>query len=57
MPFQLNKLEIHELNYGQYVEEVQRVVAGKVPVTSYGVYNNEPATPEELLEKIKETFK
>ncbi len=48
---------VHELNYGQYVEEVQRVVAGKVPVTSYGVYNNEPATPEELLEKIKETFK
>ena len=48
---------VHELNYGQYVEEVQRVVAGKVPVTSYGVYNNEPATPEELLAKIKETFK
>ena len=48
---------VHELNYGQYVEEVQRVVAGKVPVTSYGVYNNEPATPDELLAKIKETFK
>lgn len=48
---------VHELNYGQYVEEVQRVVAGKIPVTSYGVYNNEPATPDELLAKIKETFK
>jgi 2-oxoglutarate ferredoxin oxidoreductase subunit alpha len=48
---------VHELNYGQYVEEVERVIAGKIPVTSYGVYNNEPATPEELLAKIKETFK
>jgi len=48
---------VHELNYGQYVGEVERVIAGKIPVTSYGVYNNEPATPEELLAKIKETFK
>ena len=27
---------VHELNYGQYVLEVERVVAGKCPVTLYG---------------------
>ncbi|MEG0798219.1 MAG: 2-oxoacid:acceptor oxidoreductase subunit alpha [Acidaminococcaceae bacterium] len=48
---------VHELNYGQYVEEVERVVAGKIPVTFYGKYNNEPATPEELLAEVKKAFK
>lgn len=48
---------VHELNYGQYVLEVERVVAGKVPVTLFAKYNNEPATPDQLLAKIKETFK
>lgn len=48
---------VHELNYGQYVQEVERVVAGKIPVHGYGVYNNEPATPEQVLAKIKETCK
>jgi len=54
---QVKHVIVHELNYGQYVEEVERVIAGKIPVTSYGVYNNEPATPDQLLAKIKETFK
>lgn len=36
---------VHELNYGQYVLEVERVVAGQVPVALYAKYDNEPATP------------
>lgn len=47
---------VHELNYGQYVLEVQRAVAGKVPVTSYAKYDNEPATPAQLLAEIKKAM-
>ena len=48
---------VHELNYGQYVEEVERAVAGKVPVTLYAKYDNEPATPAQLLAELKKAFK
>ena len=47
---------VHELNAGQYVLEVERIVAGKVPVTLYGKYDNESATPEELLAEIKKAM-
>ena len=47
---------MHELNAGQYVLEVERIVAGKVPVTLYGKYDNESATPEELLAEIKKAM-
>ena len=47
---------VHELNCGQYVLEVERVVAGKCPVTLYGKYDNEPATPEEMLAEIKKAM-
>lgn len=47
---------VHELNCGQYVIEVERAVAGKVPVTLYGKYDNESATPEELLAEIKKAM-
>lgn len=47
---------VHELNAGQYVLEVERAVAGKVPVTLYGKYDNESATPGELLEEIKKAM-
>ncbi len=47
---------VHELNYGQYVLEVERVVAGKCPVSLYGKYDNESATPEELLAEIKKVM-
>ncbi len=47
---------VHELNYGQYVLEVERVVAGKCPVTLYGKYDNESATPQELLAEIKKAM-
>lgn len=47
---------VHELNCGQYVLEVERAVAGKVPVTIYAKYDNEPATPAQLLAEIKKAM-
>ena len=46
-------LLVHELNCGQYVREVERAVKGRVPVRLYAKYDNEPATPEELLAEIR----
>lgn len=46
-------LLVHELNYGQYVLEVERVVAGQIPVNLFAKYDNEPATPKEILAEIK----
>ncbi len=47
---------VHEMNRGQYVLEVQRAVAGKVPVVAYCKYDNEPATPAQLLAEIKKAM-
>lgn len=47
---------VHELNCGQYVLEVERTVAGKVPVTLYAKYDNESATPAQLLAEIKKAM-
>lgn len=47
---------VHELNRGQYVYEVERAVAGKVPVYSYAKYDNEPATPAQLLAEFKKAM-
>ncbi|SDF72221.1 2-oxoacid:acceptor oxidoreductase subunit alpha [Sporomusa acidovorans] len=44
---------VAEMNCGQYVREVERVVAGKVPVTLHAKYNNEAITPNELLAAIE----
>ncbi|HWR44518.1 2-oxoacid:acceptor oxidoreductase subunit alpha [Sporomusa sp.] len=43
---------VAEMNQGQYVIEVERVVAGKVPVTLHAKYNSEAITPDELLATI-----
>lgn len=48
---------VHELNYGQYVEEVERVIEGRIPVSKYAKYDKEPATPAQLLEAAKKAFK
>ena len=48
---------VHELNYGQYVLEVERAVAGKVPVTLFAKYDNEPATPDEVFAEMEKAFK
>ncbi len=47
---------VHELNCGQYVQEVERAESGKVPVSLYAKYDNEPATPAQLLEEIKKAM-
>lgn len=47
---------VHELNSGQYVHEVERAVNGKVPVSLYAKYDNEPATPAQLLEEVKKAM-
>lgn len=47
---------VHELNCGQYVHEVERAVDGKVPVSLYAKYDNEPATPAQLLEEVKKAM-
>lgn len=52
----VNGILVHELNRGQYVNEVERVVAGVCPVSLYGKYDNEPATPEEMLAEIKKAM-
>ena len=44
---------VHELNCGQYELEVERAVHGKVHVTLYGKYDNESASPEEMLTELK----
>ena len=47
---------VHELTCGQYVQEVDRAVNGKVPVSLYAKYDNEPATPAQLLEEVKKAM-
>ena len=47
---------VHELNCGQYVHEVERAVNGRVPVSLYAKYDNEPATPAQLLEEVKKAM-
>ena len=47
---------MHELNCGQYIHEVERAVNGKVPVSLYAKYDNEPATPAQLLEEVKKAM-
>ena len=44
---------VAEMNFGQYVLEVERAVAGSCPVTSYARYDNEAITPEELFNALK----
>ncbi len=46
-------LIVAEMNFGQYVIEVERAVAGKIPVTLHAKYNSEAITPNELLAAIE----
>ena len=43
---------VAEMNFGQYIIEVERAVAGKCPVTLQAKYNNEAITPKEMLAEI-----
>lgn len=50
---QVKHLIVAEMNRGQYIIEVERAVAGQVPVTLHAKYNNEAITPGELLATIE----
>lgn len=44
---------VAEMNYGQYVREVQRAVGDKTRVVSLAKWDNEPITPEQMIDSIK----
>ncbi|ABR48786.1 pyruvate flavodoxin/ferredoxin oxidoreductase domain protein [Alkaliphilus metalliredigens QYMF] len=50
------KFIVPELNLGQYVLAVERVIAGQSQVFSLGKVNGEAITPDEILTKIKEVL-
>ncbi len=47
---------VAEMNYGQLVLEVERVVKNAAPVYHVGKINGEVITPDEILAKIKEVL-
>ncbi|HWR44622.1 2-oxoacid:acceptor oxidoreductase subunit alpha [Sporomusa sp.] len=51
---QAKTIIVAELNYGQYVDEVERIVAGQAKVVSLAKWNNDPITPQEMVAAIKE---
>lgn len=44
---------VAEMNFGQLVGEVEKAVAGKIPVHLQAKYNSEALTPQEMLDEIK----
>ncbi len=48
---------VAEMNFGQYVNEVERIVAGKCSVILQAKYNNETITPIEMLAQIEKMAK
>jgi len=68
-PFPLKQLEqalssgktkrilVVELNMGQLILEIQRYVAGRVPVLGLHKADGDPITPEEVVDRIREVHK
>ncbi|SCZ01402.1 2-oxoacid:acceptor oxidoreductase subunit alpha [Alkaliphilus peptidifermentans] len=52
----IKKILVPELNLGQYVQEVERVVKNTADVYSLGKVNGEAITPDEILAKIREVL-
>ncbi|SDK48316.1 2-oxoacid:acceptor oxidoreductase subunit alpha [Natronincola ferrireducens] len=52
----VKKILVPEMNLGQYVLEVERIVAGKGEVYHLGKVNGEAITPDEILTKIREVL-
>ena len=46
-----------EMCMGQMVEDVERSVAGQLPVNWYGKCGGEVPTPEEVMEEIRKLVK
>lgn len=53
---QVKNIIVVELNHGQLVLEVERVVKNESNVFSLGKFNGDIITPEEILSKIKEVI-
>lgn len=53
---QVKDIIVAELNYGQLVLEVERVVKSNCPVRFCGKANGEVLTPDELIRKFKEVL-
>lgn len=53
---QVKGIVVAEMNLGQYIQEVERVVKGECPVTLVGKANGEFITPDEIVSKVKEVF-
>ncbi|MCD5413833.1 MAG: 2-oxoacid:acceptor oxidoreductase subunit alpha [Clostridiales bacterium] len=52
----VKKIIVAELNLGQYVLEIERIVAGQAEVFFLGKANGEIITPTEILTKIEEVI-
>lgn len=52
----IKKILVPEMNLGQYVLEVERVVKNESEVHHLGKVNGEAITPEEILSKIREVL-
>jgi 2-oxoglutarate ferredoxin oxidoreductase subunit alpha len=50
---QVRTIIVAEMNYGQYVQEVKRIVGDRCQLVSLTKWNNEPITPAELLQSIQ----
>ncbi len=48
---------VPEMNAGQMILEVERVLAGEAPVTGLNVFNGEPITPAQIAAAVKELAK
>lgn len=53
---QVNQILVVEMNAGQMVEDIQRIVEGKVPVDFYGRMGGLIPTPDEIINKIKSIY-
>jgi len=48
---------VPEMNAGQLILEVERVLAGSTPVSGLNVLNGEPITPAQIAQAVKELAK
>lgn len=52
----VDKVIVPELNYGQYVREIERACCGEAEVIPINRYDGEPITPDRIMAKIKEVL-
>lgn len=44
---------VAEMNYGQYVQEIRRIVGDQCRIIALNKWNNEPVTPDEMMQTIQ----